>query len=70
MAAIMSTGMRTFYSVWGSEQAQITVSEFFPQKFASAHVYANRYNRKNKFLVQSIQTRLDYVVNHCVQRTP
>ena len=27
---------------------------FVPQKFASAHMCANRYNRKNKFLVRSI----------------
>ena len=63
VAAMMSTVcVPFFFSVWGSDKSQVTVSEFVPQKFASAHVCANRYNRKNKFPVRSFQTRLDCVV--------
>ena len=56
------TAMRTIFSVSGSKNLMSLYQSFVPRKFASAHVYANRYNKNNKFLVRNIQTRLDYVV--------
>ena len=62
LAGMMSTGMRTFFQSGVQKNLKSLYQSFVPQKFASAHVCANKYNRKNKFLVRSIQTRLDCVV--------
>ena len=71
VAAMISTGMRTFFQSGVRKNFKSLYQSFVPQKFASAHVCANRYNRKNKFLVRCIQTRLDcWIVwlNYCAQR--
>ena len=59
----MSTGMCIpFFQSVVQKNLKSLYQSFVPQKFASVHVRANWYNRKNNFLVQSIQTRLDCVV--------
>ena len=59
---MMSTGMRTFCQSGVQKNLKSMCQSFVPQKFPSAHVCANRYNRRNKFLVPSIKNRLDCVV--------
>ena len=59
---MMSTGMRTFFHSRVQKNFKSLYQSFVPQKFASVHVWANRCNSKNKFLVRSIQTRLDCMV--------
>ena len=62
VAAMMSTGTRTFFQSGVQKNLKSLYQKIVPQKFASAHVCENRYNRKNKFLLRGIQTRLDWVV--------
>ena len=45
---MMSTGMRTFSQSGVQKNLKSLCQSFVLQKFASAHVCANRYNRKNK----------------------
>ena len=56
VAAVMSTGMRTFFQSGVQKNLKSLYQSFVPQKFASTHVCASRYNKENKFLVRSIQT--------------
>ena len=60
---MMSTGMCTFFQSGVQKNLKSLYQSFVPQNsLLRMCVCANRYNRKNKFLVRSIQTRLDYVV--------
>ena len=60
MAAMISTDMLTFFQSTIQKNLKSLYQSFIRQKSASAHVCANRMT--NKFLVRSIQTRLDCVV--------
>ena len=59
---MMSTGMRTFFQSGVQKNLKSLYQSFVLQKLASAHVCTDRYNRKNKSVVRSIQTMLDCVV--------
>ena len=43
---MMSTGMRTLFQFGLQKNLKSLYQSFVPQKFASAHVCANRYKRK------------------------
>ena len=74
VAAMMSTGMLSFSQSGVQKNHKSLYQSFVPQKFASVHVCANRYNRKNKFSVRSIfqfevsKSCWTVWLNHCVQR--